>query len=141
MSKTKQPVLITLLRLTALTLLYVLGGILGRKAAVFSGGYSLVWPPAGIALAGILLCGYGYWPAITVGSLVFSYISGVPIGFFMVGTAIGNAVGAVICAYLMRRFVNFDNALGRSRDAGAYLVFGCGLGTTVNALFNAVGLL
>ena len=139
MNPTKQSVPLALARLTALTLLYVLGGLLGRQAALFTGGYSLVWPPAGIGLAGILLFGYGYWPAITVGSLIFSYLSGVPLGYFMASTAIGNAVGAVICAFLLRRSAGFQNSFGRSWDAGVYLVFACGLGTTVNALFNAVG--
>jgi PAS domain S-box-containing protein len=130
-----------LLRLTALTGLYVLAGILGRKTALLAGGSVLVWPPAGIALAGILLFGYRYWPGITLGSLLFAYLNHVPFGFFMLGTALGNAVGAVICAFFLNRFISFDNALGRTRDAVGYLFFACILGTTVNALFNAVGLM
>ncbi|HTL73094.1 MAG TPA: MASE1 domain-containing protein [bacterium] len=141
MNETKHPAWVMLLRLTALTGLYVLAGILGRKTALLAGGSVLVWPPAGIALAGILLFGYRYWPGIALGSLVFSYLNHVPFGFFMGGTALGNAVGAVICAFFLNRFISFDNALGRTRDAVGYLFFACILGTTVNALFSAVGLL
>ncbi|HEY2329939.1 MAG TPA: MASE1 domain-containing protein [Verrucomicrobiae bacterium] len=140
MTTTKYPALNMLIRLLALTALYVLGGFLGKQTASLVGPSALVWPPAGIALAGILLFGYRYWPGIALGSFLFSLIQGVPFGFFMFGTAAGNALGAVVCAFLLQRFVGFENALERTRDAAAYLLLACGLGTTVNALFNVVGL-
>ncbi len=126
--------------LLALTALYVFGGFLGKQMAAFSGQTVLVWPPAGIALAGILLLGYRYWPGIALGAFLFSLIQGVPPGFFMLATAVGNALGAVVCAFLLRRLANFDNALERTRDALAYLLLASGLGTAINALLNATGL-
>jgi PAS domain S-box-containing protein len=141
LKETKQPVWLVLVRLVTLTLLYVLAGVVGRKTAGFMDGYALVWPPAGIALAGILLFGYAYWPAIMVGSLLFSGLNHVPVGYFMAATAVGNTLGAIVCVYLLRTFLKFDNAMSRTIDAVGYLVFACGLGTTVNAISNAVGLL
>ena len=72
--------------------------------------------------------------------LRFSCFNGLPFGFFIFGRALGDALGAVVCAFLLQRFVKFENALERTRDAAAYLLLACGLGTTVNALFNMVGL-
>ena len=140
MSAATKSQLNTFTRVTVLTALYFLGGLLGKKAAFLGGSVALVWPPAGIALAAILLFGYRFWPGIFFGAVVFSFIDGVPFGFFTFGTAVGNTVGAVVCVYLLKQFVNFDNAMERTRDAGGYVILGCGLGTTVNAMFNVVSL-
>jgi PAS domain S-box-containing protein len=64
----------------------------------------------------------------------------VPLGFFTLGTAIGNTVGAIVCTFLLRRFVAFDNAMERTRDVTGFIVLACFLGTTVNAAFNVASL-
>jgi PAS domain S-box-containing protein len=130
-----------LTRVVALTALYFLGGLLGKESSFLSGSVVLVWPPSGIALAAILLFGYRFWPGIAIGAILFSTIDGVPIGFFTLGTAIGNTIGAVTCAYLLKKFANFQNDMGRTRDAAAFMVLACVLGTTVNAAFNVVSLI
>jgi PAS domain S-box-containing protein len=132
--------LATITRVIVLTAAYFLGGLLGKKASFISGSTALVWPPSGIALAAILLFGYRFWPGIALGAVLFSFIDGVPFGFFTLGTAVGNTIGAVTCVFLLKRFVNFDNALERTRDAAGFLLLACGLGTTVNAMFNIVSL-
>jgi len=127
-------------RVALLTALYFLGGLLGKETSFLSHSVSLVWPPSGIALAAILLFGYRFWPGIALGAFLFSFIDGVPLGFFTLGTAIGNTIGAVTCAFLLERFVKFDCAMERTRDGAGFLLLACGLGTTVNALFNVVSL-
>jgi PAS domain S-box-containing protein len=133
--------LTTITRVVLLTTLYFLGGLLGKKTAFLAGSTILVWPPAGIALGAILLFGYRFWPGIALGAVLFSFVDGVPFGFFTFGTAVGNTIGAVICAYLLERFVKFDCAMERTRDGAGFVLLGCGLGTTVNALFNVVSLI
>ncbi len=123
-----------------LTAVYFLGGLLGNKASFLSGSVALVWPPAGIALAAILLFGYRFWPGVALGAVLFSSLNGVPLGFFTLGTAIGNTMGAIVCTFLLRRFVAFNNAMERTRDAVGYIGLACVLGTTVNAAFNVVSL-
>ena len=133
-------------RVVMLTALYFLGGLLGKATAFLvhahgkSDAVTLVWPPSGIALAAILLFGYRFWPGIALGAVLFSFIDGVPFGFFTLGTAIGNTIGAIVCAFLLERFVKFDNAMERTRDGAGFMLLACGLGTTVNALFNVVSL-
>jgi len=133
--------LTTVTRVVLLVSFYFLGGLLGKETAFLSGSVSLIWPPSGIALAAILLFGYRFWPGIAVGAILFSFIDGRPFGFFTLGTAIGNTIGAITCAYLLERFVKFNNAMERTRDGAGYVILGCGLGTSVNALFNVVGLI
>jgi PAS domain S-box-containing protein len=123
-----------------LSALYIVGGVLGHKSSFMSGDMALVWPPAGIALAAILLFGYRMWWGVALGALVFTIFRGTPFGFFTLATAVGNTVGALVCAYLLERFVRFQNAMERLDDATGFVLFACLLGTTVNATFNAIGL-
>ena len=133
--------LTTLTRVVILIAVYFLGGLLGKNASFLSGSIALVWPPAGIALAAMLLFGYRFWPGIALGSVLFSFINGVPLGFFTLATAIGNTVGALVCTYLLRQLASFNNALERTRDVTSYIGLACMVGTTVNAAFNVVGLI
>lgn len=132
--------LTTLTRVVILTGFYFVGGLLGKEASFLSGSVALVWPPAGIALAAILLFGYRFWPGVALGAVLFSFTNGVPLGFFTLGTAIGNTLGAIVCVFLLRRVSSFDRAMERTADVTAYIGFACFLGTTVNAAFNVVGL-
>jgi PAS domain S-box-containing protein len=132
--------LTTFTRVVVLIAIYFLGGLVGKETSFLSGSVALVWPPAGIALAAILLFGYRFWPGVALGAVLFSFMNGMPLGFFTFGTAMGNTIGAIVCAYLLERFIAFNNAMERTRDVTGYIVLACFLGTTVNALFNVVSL-
>ncbi len=132
--------LTTFTRVVVLIALYFVGGLIGKQTTFLSGSVALVWPPAGIALAAILLFGYRFWPGVALGAVLFSTMNGMPFGFFTLGTAVGNTMGAIVCAYLLKRFIAFDNAMERTRDVIGYIVLACFLGTTVNAAFNVVSL-
>jgi PAS domain S-box-containing protein len=127
-------------RVVVLIALYFLGGLLGKKTTFLSGSVVLVWPPAGIALAAILLFGYRFWPGVALGAVLFAFMDGRPFGFFTLGTAAGNTMGAIVCAFLLKRIIAFNNAMERTRDVTGYIGLACFLGTTVNAAFNVVGL-
>src|SRR5438876_8318144 len=120
-----KPGLTTFTRVVILTAFYFVGGLLGKEASFLSGSVALVWPPAGIALAAILLFGYRFWPGVALGAVLFSFIDGLPLGFFTLGTAIGNTVGAIVCAFLLKRFVAFDNRMERTRDVIGYISLAC----------------
>src|ERR1039457_534891 len=136
-----RPGFTTLTRLVILVALYFLGGLLGKQGSFLSGSIALIWPPAGIALAAILLFGYRFWPGVAGGAILFSFTNGMPLGFFTIGTALGNTMGAIVCTFLLRRIINFDNAMERTRDVAGYIGLACFLGTTVNAAFNVVSLI
>ncbi len=132
--------LTTFTRVVILIAFYFIGGLLGKSASFLSGSMVLVWPPAGIALAAILLFGYRFWPGVAVGAVLFSFMNGTPLGFFTLGTAIGNTMGAIVCAYLLKGLIAFDNAMERTRDVTGYIGLACFIGTTVNAAFNVLSL-
>jgi PAS domain S-box-containing protein len=133
--------LTTATRVVMLTALYFLGGLLGKQASFLSGSVALVWPPTGIALAAVLLFGYRFWPGVALGAVLFSFMNGLPFGFFTLGTALGNTMGAIVCTFLLRRLIRFDNSMERTRDVIGYIGLACFLGTTVNAAFNVVSLI
>ena len=123
-----------------LAVVYLVSGMLGRASSFMHGEVALAWPPAGIALAAILIFGYRIWWGVLVGAWVFTFTRGSPFGFFTVATAIGNTVGALVCAFFLERFVGFRNSMERLKDTAGFILFACVLGTTVNALFNVIGL-
>src|SRR6478735_5474503 len=73
------------LELAALAGVYFGAAKFGLKLSVAHGVITPVWPPAGIAIAALVLRGPRLWPAIAVGALVSNATSGVSIG---VATAI-----------------------------------------------------
>jgi PAS domain S-box-containing protein len=128
-------------RAVLLAACYVIGGMLGSESSALMGGnIPLVWAPSGIALAAILLFGYRMWWGVALGAWLLTLAQGMPGGFFTLATAIGNTIGAVLCAYLLEHFVRFKAAIDRVRYAVGFILFACLLGTTVNAAFNVVGL-
>src|ERR1700716_1833044 len=50
--------------LFGLALVYYLAAKLGLRFAYINSSVTTIWPPAGIALAAFVLCGYRVWPAI-----------------------------------------------------------------------------
>jgi PAS domain S-box-containing protein len=132
--------LTTFTRVVVLIALYFIGGLIGKETTFLSGSVALVWPPAGIAIAAILLFGYRFWPGVALGAVLFSSMNGMPFGFFTLGTAIGNTMGAIVCAFLLKKFIRFENTMERTRDVTGYIGMACILGTTVNAAFNVVSL-
>ena len=62
----------TLPAISATTLIYFVVGSFSLKLAFANPSASPVWPPAGIALAALLVLGYRVWPAILVGAFFFN---------------------------------------------------------------------
>src|SRR5689334_7746983 len=92
-----------IISLVALAALYFLAGKLGLRLAFVHASASPVWPPAGIALAGLLLLGYRTWPAIFFGAFLVNLTT-----YGNVGTSLaigaGNTLEAVCGAWLVNRF-------------------------------------
>ena len=104
-----------ILALVALTVLYFLAGKLGLRLAFVHASASPVWPPAGIALAALLLFGYGTWPAIFLGAfLVNLTASGNVATSLAIGA--GNTLEAVCGAWLVNRFANGICVFDRAQD-------------------------
>ncbi len=77
-------------------------------------GQALIWPPAGIAVAGLFLGGFRLWPAIILAALTNSIINSSPIGLAIPG-GIGHTLQAFTATYILKRF-QFSQSLSRLRD-------------------------
>jgi signal transduction histidine kinase/ActR/RegA family two-component response regulator len=76
----------TLAAIGILAVVYFVTGKLGLSLASLHASASPVWPPAGIALAALLLLGYRVWPGIFIGA------------FFVNATTAGNVVTSLCIA-------------------------------------------
>jgi len=93
----------TLPAISAVALIYFVAGKLALNLAFVNASASAVWPPAGIALAALLVFGLRVWPAIFVGALVVNVTTAGNI-FTSVGIATGNTLEALCGAWLVNRF-------------------------------------
>lgn len=92
---------------------------LGLLAAVAAPVVSSAWPPAGLALAALLLGGARLWPGVLLGAFALNATAGVPLAAAALIGA-GNAAAAVLAARLLDRLA-LDRDLARLRDALALL--------------------
>jgi signal transduction histidine kinase len=106
---------IYLLEIMLLAIVYRLAASLGLGMAYVQANTSPVWPPTGIALAALLIFGIRLWPGVVLGVLLGSLFTGAPFPLAM-GMTIGNTLEAVLCAYLLQRYFDFQNQLTRLRD-------------------------
>src|SRR5881394_2253424 len=115
----------TLPAISVLTLIYLIAGKLSLHLAFVHKSASPVWPPAGIALAALLVLGFRVWPAIFVGAFLVNLTT---IGniFTSFGIASGNTLEAICGAWLVNRFAGgprvFDRPQGVFTFALAALI-------------------
>lgn len=130
-----------LVRALGLALAYYVAGRLSVLPANPREYAMTVWPPAGIALAGLLLFGYRVWPGILFAAFFTtlgpSFHSASAAALLQsTGAAAGLGTGAVLQAsagaWLIRRFVGFPAALDEAGDVAKFLILGgpaaCALG-------------
>src|SRR6266705_369978 len=114
-----------LLVIGLLTLVYFIAGKLGLMLASLHASASPVWPPAGIALAALLLLGYRAWPAIFVGAFLVNVTTAGNVATSL-AVASGNTLEAVCGAWLVNRFAGgttvFDRPQGVFKFALAAVV-------------------
>ena len=78
---------------------------------------ALIWPPAGIALAAVLLRGYKMWIPIAIALFLASLFSPSNPSFLIIATAtFAQTLAPVAGAYLLKRY-GFDGSFSNMRDA------------------------
>ncbi|PWU08425.1 MAG: hypothetical protein C5B50_29535 [Verrucomicrobia bacterium] len=97
--------------MTVLAAVYMFAAKFGEAFSIPQLRVSPLWPPAGLALAGLLLFGLRLWPGIVIGALLAS-VTSVALGsltpglriILSVGVALGATLAAVSAAWLTQRF-------------------------------------
>ncbi|HJT45057.1 MAG TPA: MASE1 domain-containing protein, partial [Chthoniobacterales bacterium] len=105
----------TLPAICVLTLIYFVAGYFSLKLAFVNSSASPVWPPAGIALAALIVFGYRMWPAIFVGAF-FVNLSTAGNFITSIGIAGGNTVEALCGAWLVNRFAGGTQVFERPQN-------------------------
>jgi signal transduction histidine kinase len=134
---------ITVLRhlaaLLALAIVYAGAARAGLLLDAIAGFATLVWAPTGIALAALLLFGYGMWPAVFIGAFAVNLWTGAPL-LAALGVAAGNTLEAVAGTFVLRRIPGFRLELDRLEDAANFIVLAAGLCTTISATIGVASL-
>jgi PAS domain S-box-containing protein len=99
-----------------------------------------VWPPTGIALAALLLFGYRLWPGIILGAFLANVTAPQETVGTAAGIAVGNTLEALLGAWLLKRWADFDCSLGRLRDVLGLILLAAGLSTTISASIGVASL-
>ncbi len=130
----------TLLRALILALAYFVAGRVGLSLAFVQANASPVWPPSGVAVAGLLLWGMRYWPAVYVAAVAVTLTTGVPVPYALTAGA-GNVLDAVVGAWLLGRVWRIRPALSGVRDVLRFVPLASLPGPAVSALLGVGGLL
>src|SRR5262249_21735562 len=112
---------------------------LGLTMAFVAEQVTAVWPPTGIALAALLFLGYRAWPGIALGAFLANATTNAPLAT-AAGIALGHTLEALGGAWLLRRLVKFDPALGRVKDVLSLAILAAGVSTMVSAPIGATSL-
>jgi len=98
-----------------------------------------VWPPAGIALAALLLFGSRAWPAVFAGAFLANlHTAGT--GATSLAIAAGNTLEGLSSAYLVVRFANGRHVLDHARDIFKLAALAAGMASTVSATIGVTSL-
>ncbi|HEX5781985.1 MAG TPA: MASE1 domain-containing protein [Solirubrobacteraceae bacterium] len=127
----------TLLLNALVAAVYYGAGRVGLELAYLDGAVAAAWPPAGVGLAVLVLCGPRVIPGIVAGDLLLGDFS-TPLGTVLAQT-VGNTLAVVVAALLLRRLTDGRTGLDRVRDVLALI--GCALlAAVVSAVFGPTAL-
>ena len=119
-------------------LLYILTAQISHSLFYVDQGYSIfLFAPVSVALAGLVLYGYGLWPAIALASIVSGIFFATPLPLIIIGT-LGNLMQAFSGAYILRR-CNFNATMIYLRDVLALVgvaVFTTAIGPSAIMMAN-----
>jgi PAS domain S-box-containing protein len=109
----------------------------GLQLAYLNGAVTALWPPVGVGIAALVLCGLRLWPGIVIGDLLVGDYS-TPLGTVLGQTA-GNTLEVVAGAYLLRRLVGDRPRLERVTEV--FALVGCAVvATPISAIFGTTSL-
>ena len=122
-----------------LAAVYALAALLGLAFDPMAGFATLVWPPAGIALAAVLLLGNRVAPAVLLGSCAASLSAEAPV-VVALGFGIGSTFQVLAGATLMRRVPSFTITLERVTTVVALVAGAAVVCTTISATIGVASL-
>ena len=114
------------LRIAVVALAYYTGGKIGLTMPYMGSSITLLWPPTGIALAALLAWGLWCWPGVLLGALLVNLTtSGLSIPIAL-SIAIGNTLGPILGALILKRLARPEDLFKRSRHVIAFILIASG---------------
>jgi signal transduction histidine kinase/CheY-like chemotaxis protein len=80
---------------------------------------AVLWLPTGVAVSGLVLLGWRYWPVVALGTLIHRLLLGYDFPYYLFA-ALGNSLEALAAVAMLHRF-GFRRDLARLRDGLALL--------------------
>ena len=119
---------------------YFVTGRFGLSLAFEPEQVTLIWPPAGIAVAALILFGRKMWPAIFIGAFAVNITQNEPF-FVAFMIACGNTMAGLSAEYLIRRVVSdFHPTLYRMKGFVAFVLCGALAASVVSATIGSASL-
>jgi signal transduction histidine kinase len=126
--------------LLGVSAVYLGAAKLGLLLALIHASATTVWPPTGIALASVLLLGYGVWPAIAVGAFLANITTHGSVAT-CAGIAAGNTLEALSGAWLVLRYAHGRDAFFTGLDAFRFTALAGVLATAIGATLGVLSLM
>ncbi len=139
-----------LLKILGLAIAYFMAGKLSYFSTIPPGYDSAIWPPAGVALAGVLIYGYRVWPGILLGAFLLNglipELTGLNLDMLTsvlvtLVISIGSSLQAIVGTYLVKRYAGFPNGLKHEKDVLLFFFYGGLLATLINSTLSVSMLL
>jgi signal transduction histidine kinase len=121
-----------------LTVIYVIAGKLSLMLASLHASASPVWPPAGIAIAAVLLFGYRAWPAISIGAFLVNVTTAGNVTTSL-AIATGNTLEALAGAWLVNRFAGGTSVFDRPQGVFKFAL-AAAVSTAISPAFGVTSL-
>src|SRR5206468_10767597 len=107
--------------------------------AFLNASATAVWPPTGVALAALLLFGYRLWPGILAGAFLVNLTTAGTV-LTSAGIALGNALEALVGAWLVNRYAGGASPFDRARVFFRFVLLAGLVGPAVSATCGVTSL-
>lgn len=122
-----------------LAVVYFAAAELGLSLASLHTNVTPVWPPAGIAIASLLIFGPRLWPGIFLGALAANLLTDIHVVSAFV-IACGNTLLALVAYWLLLRMVHWRGSLDSVGEVMSFVVCAAVLAPLVSATIGSLSL-
>src|SRR5437667_286543 len=122
-----------------LAVAYFASGRFGLSLAFANPSASPVWPPTGLALAGVMLVGYRLWPGIFAGAFLVNLSTAGTVATSL-GIALGNTLEALAGGWLLNRLGGGRHPLEGVRNISVFVTLVALGSPAISATFGVTSL-
>ena len=101
-----------------------LAGQLGLRITDLHPPVSPVWPPAGVAIAALILLGYRIWPTLLIAAFLICESASTPLKA-SIAISIGETISVLAGAYLVNKFAHGVKAFETAQGVFKFVFFAC----------------